>query len=192
VDIETALHTQRFRLLRLLAGLVFALKVVSFMPAASMMPRSVRRSFSAIILRAEAAAQCLVVVCARLLFGRSAVEAAIGRAPIPRPFEILPDDGFSNAVLLRRIAVLQTVLRDLPRYARRLMKRCSRARKAPSPYGMPTIGTFPARLMARDARIDRPPDIACHPTKALPSGLDGRVLACLAFEACCKVEYGQL
>ena len=177
MDIETALETQRFRLLRLLAGLVFALKFVSFAPAGSMMPHWVRRYVSSVLVRAEFAAQCLVFACARVLFGRRAVEAAVGSAPALRPFEDFTEDGLSTALLLRRIAALQTVLRDLPRYARRLVQRCLKTRPAPARYEMPSAGKFPAPCAAADTRIDRPPDIFRLPSKEMcfhPYRMGGR------------------
>ncbi len=124
-----------------------------------MMPDWGRRYISSVLLRAETAAQCLVFVTARLIFGSRAVAAAVGSAPALHSDESVPLAGFSIAFLSQRIAVLQAMLKDLPRFARRLIRRC--LKQQAEAVGDRTPGAGKVRLADTppDARIDRPPDM---------------------------------
>ena len=62
VDFKRALETQRVKLLRLLAGWVFMLGILSGGPFALPVPRWVRAFFETLVIRAEYAAQSLVQV----------------------------------------------------------------------------------------------------------------------------------
>jgi len=159
VETEQALETQRLALLRLLARLVFVLAFVSTAPIVSLVPRWVRSYVLSVLVRAEAAAESLVIVSACFLFGRQAVARAMGGAiTAPHPVA-LPERDFSAKYLLRRIAALRAKLNDLPRYAKRWMKRRSTT-EATTPrkdFAVDEGPTVPKRDVIR-ARIERPPD----------------------------------
>ena len=158
MDMEAALETQRLRLLRLLAGLAFALRLVSVVPVGSMAPQWTRRYVAWVLLRAEMAVQCLVFGTAVLLYGRGFVKAAGCSAPALTSLENGANDAVPAALLSGRIARLRRVLRDLPRYARRLVRRCLKV-DAPVIHGALDAGGFAGPFAPQDARIDRPPDI---------------------------------
>ena len=123
LDIEAAYETQRLKLLRLLAGLLYIVAFVSVLPVASVMPVRVRAYVASVLDRAEAAADCLVIVAASLLFGyRMPPENDL---PMPLNAECLDERDVSAEHLLQRIAALRAVLKNLPRYAKRLVQRCA-------------------------------------------------------------------
>ena len=154
VEMERALETQRLALLRLLAGLVLVLRLVSFAPVVSLLPRWVRLHVSSVLIRSESATQSLVYVAAIVFCGHR------GAWPgLPARVEVLPEGGYSAEVLLRRIAALRAVLEDLPRYAKRLLKRQADTRETILqewvPLGLDVLPPAPSPLRAR---IERPPD----------------------------------
>ncbi len=160
MNIDAAYETQRLKLLRLLAGLVYVLAFVSVLPVASVMPVRVRAYVASVLDRAEAAADCLVIVAASLLFGyRMPPENDL---PMPLNAERMDERDVSAECLLQRIVALKTVLENLPRYAKRLVRRCAEPREERS---------FELSVMAfcglKDAlragqlllpRVERPPD----------------------------------
>jgi len=177
---ERALETQRLRLLRLLAGLVFALALVPLAPAVSMVPRWIRSYVSSVLARMESAADGLVIVSAYLLFRHRAAAALAARPIDPPHVEVIPEDGFSVDHLLSRISALRAKLNNLPRHARRLIQRCSE--KEVSPSRIPFLiapEDFATDQAVRSARIDRPPDKGIRFEKALelPLHRGGRSLA---------------
>ena len=151
---ERALETQRLALLRVLAGLAMALRLVSFAPVVSMLPRWVRLHVSSVLMRSEVASQSLVYVAACVYFGHR------GDWPgMPTQVEAVPEDGFSSEVLLRRIAALRAVLQDLPRYAKRLMTRRKETRETTYREWPPlNVEMLPPPPFPLQARIERPPD----------------------------------
>jgi len=122
VDISAALETQRLRLLRLLAGLVCIVQFVSLAPLVSMLPVKIRAYVSAVLDRAEAAVNCLVIATASIRYGYR-VPAPTNDIPSPMDVAKLSECHTTTENLLHRIRVLRTVLENLPRYAKRLMKR---------------------------------------------------------------------
>ena len=158
LEMERALETQRAALLRILSGLVFVLALVSQMPVVSLVPRWVCAYASSVLSRAEAAANSLVFVVACVLFGNRAAAVPMDRPPLVS--EALPENSPSIDGLMRRIAALRAILNDLPRYARRLVKRYTREIVAVSIErpAMPAVLCLPRQTPTR-ARIERPPDI---------------------------------
>lgn len=150
---ERALETQRTALLRILSGLVFALAVVSHLPAVSMVPQWVRSYVASVLIRAESAAANLVFVTACVLFGPTAGSPTDHSS---RLFAKGDDKSIEN--LLRRIAALRAVLEDLPRYARRLVQPRSTKTEMPS-QDHPALNAESV-LSKREpcrARLERPP-----------------------------------
>lgn len=154
---ERALETQRAALLRILSGLVFALAFVSHLPAVSMVPRWVHSYVASVLIRAESAAASLVFVSACVLFGPAAGSS------MDRPSRLFADghdDGACIENLLRRIAALRAVLKDLPRYAKRLVQR--RATKTEMPSRDRPVISAESVLSEREpcrARLERPPKL---------------------------------
>ena len=157
---ERAFETQRLALLRMLAGMMFALEFVSLLPAVSVLPAWVRSYVSSVLGRLEAAVGCLVVVSARVHFGYRASAESMERLYATPLRQAVPEGGFSIQHLVCRIAALRRRLNDLPRYAKRLIERLSRNRAEPSGDVLPLErGRFPAASAGFGMAIDRPPDI---------------------------------
>jgi len=155
VRLERAIDTQRVALLRLLTGLVVALAVVSLAPVASRVPHWVRAYVASVLSRAEIAAGYLLIAAARSVCGVrlpvSAGAGALGCAGFA--------DELSNAAFLRRIRRLQAVLKDLPKRARRLVRRLAGLQCTAPKAGYAV--TFEALLAGKPpalSRIERPPD----------------------------------
>ena len=157
MDFERAMETQRRALLRLLTGLMAVVVMASFAPAVSMMPRWVHRAASTWLMRIESAVDSLVYVAATVLCGYRGTVASLG-AVTPRD-NTLPDGGLSTKTLLRRIATLRAKLNDLPRTARRAIKRLTRTRTAnPIKHPALVLDMRASKVVRIVTRIERPPD----------------------------------
>jgi len=171
VDLETASEKKRLALLRVLAWMALVVVLIAHAPAGSLVPQWVRSSVAALLVRVEAAATSLVIVAARVFCGHRvdwplAVDSLhLGEFP--------PEEDVPAERLLHRIKALRAVLNDLPRYAKRLVKRLTRSRTA-KPTGTPSVdsGDSPPMIALFVSRIKRPPD-------KMPPHQSGRVmLAC--------------
>ncbi len=128
VNTERALETHRLALLCHLTGLALLVEFLAFVPVVSMMPQWIRSYALSILVRMEAAAECLVIVSARLLNQKMPGVFDFDRA-VPAPYpDFAADEVISNEALLSRIAALKAVLEDLPRYAKRLIRRLEKQR----------------------------------------------------------------
>ena len=161
MEMERALETQRLALLRLLAGLAAALRLVAFAPAVSLMPRWVQSYVASLLERLESAAHSLVIVTACGVLRRQGMRSMGGLSFPPLPVRALTEDASSCAALLRQINQLRAVLEDLPRHAKRMIRRMLRPKakpRVPSVYRDVCAGI----LVVADApiveRIERPPD----------------------------------
>ena len=124
MDMEQALETQRFKLLRLLAGLAVVVGFLFVAPIAPAWSRWIRGYVFSLLRRAEPAAQSLVLVQACVLAkgcGEAVDVSRLARRSFPGEAddEALP----SLAALSRRMDALRRVLEDLPRHGRRLLQR---------------------------------------------------------------------
>ena len=161
MEIERALETQRLALLRLLTGLAVALRFAALAPAVSMLPLWVRSYAAALLVRVEAGVQSLVIVAACGLLRQQAAVSPVGLSFPGLAVSALPKDGTSTEALLHRIKVLRGVLNDLPRHAKRLISRLTRAAsEEPVPLNQRGIdaGIFVVTTTPVRARIERPPD----------------------------------
>lgn len=168
LEIEQGLETQRLRLLRLLAGLLAMLVLVSLGPVSQGFTERVRRFALSVLSRAEAAAQCLVMVQARLLAAERGmtVDGAqlLLASGADEPWDAMgvsASDAVPTLAMLRhRIDALRNLLRALPRRGLRLLRRTERPRSR-SGSGWRVI---PSPARSRDdawiaaERIERPPD----------------------------------
>ncbi len=165
MDFERAIETQRLKLLRLVAGLVVLVGVLSLGPISRGFSISVCRFVGAMLSRAETAAQYLVIAQARLMESRSG--SAIGQSrlseSLARAF-VVDEKAVSLSDCRERLKALLAVLTHLPRHAARLIRRIEkqmrgvispcrllfRFEKHPSP-------ALRDRQLA-GPRIERPPD----------------------------------
>ena len=162
---ERAIETQRLRLLRFVAGLVVALRVLSVGP--------VSRGFAAwaccyvgsILVRAEAAARYLVIAKARRMAARNGFAVDRGEFGLSATPEFAAcETDLSLCDVRGRLDALRAVLMDLPRHALRLLRRIEKRmrRTVYASQAMPRPDTrLPETL--RDwrlagLRIERPPD----------------------------------
>ena len=118
VDLKRALETQRAKQLRLLAGWVVMLGVLSGGPLALPVPRWIRAFFETLLIRAEYAAQNLVRVSVCL----QAAGGLVDPISAPRPCVGAFDDVPSAQALIRRMIALREVLENLSHHARRLLR----------------------------------------------------------------------
>ena len=163
MDIERAMETQRLRLLRVLAGLIAVVAFVSAAPFSSAVSRWFAESVFSILLRAEAAAQCLVIVQARLLAVRKGSDlnrASLPELRISRTLEI--ETPVSLKDLRKRLDALRALLSDLPRHGLRLLRSTEkRAFRAPRTHETAPSRAAPGGLTTLriiGSRIERPPD----------------------------------
>ena len=122
VGLERALETQRVRLLRLLSGWFAVVAVLSGGRLAVPLPLWVRVFFDDLLIRAELAAQYMVQVSARMQ-ARGDFAMAEGVFVQPARVALAPDEVPSTDALMGRMRALRRVLRELPRYGRRLLRR---------------------------------------------------------------------
>ena len=81
VDLERNIETQRLKLLRLLAGWIAMLEVLSFGPVALPVPRWVRAFFDKVLVRAELSAQFLMRATALMHAADGLMVSAYVEAP---------------------------------------------------------------------------------------------------------------
>ncbi len=175
---ERALEVQRHRLLRVLAGLVLAVRFLSAGPVSHAFSRWAREVLSSVLSRAELAAQYLVVVQARLIAERSGEPVDLQR---------MIDIAHSNSAsvvskdticgLRQRLLAVQTLLNDLPRRGQRLFRRSEGAirqvvSEALSLLCLETQPSLDTAWRIAPARVERPPDKRCLEVmvKSPPSG----------------------
>lgn len=168
MDIERDMERLRLRLLRLVAGWLVAVAFLSAAPFSCAVTRWVGEFLFSVLSKAEAAAQSLVFVQARLLAARSG--GRVDSACL-RDFR-LRDTGkdepdLALATLRKRLDALRALLEDLPRSGARLLRRAEkRARRLlgtererpalPSPATLDGAALCIWRLAT--LRIERPPD----------------------------------
>lgn len=164
MEIEQGISTQRLRLSRLVTGLLLVVAFSSAAPFSCAYRVWLRRALLSILTRAEYAAQCLVIVQARVLAVQAGVcdrNALIAAAREDlRNFAFSPDEDLpSFRALRRRLKALQAVLADLPRYGLRLLRRLLGAGTG-SGRGRFVICTRerPCALRLGGDVLDRPPD----------------------------------
>ena len=165
MDFERAIDTQRFRLLRIVAGLLVAVGLLSVGPVSRRFSLWACHTVESVLSRAEAAAQYLVIAKARILaaqrggdWGRSQFFAS--SRPAVTTCEAVP----SLPDLRRRLRALKFLLTDLPQHAERLLRRIDREirgagrarRRHPQP--LTRVSTRLCRWRLAGDRIERPPD----------------------------------
>ena len=168
MEMEQALETQRAKLLRLLAGWFSLLEWLSFGPFQIELPRWVRVFFADLVIRAEFAAQSLIVVSARL----SAKNSLDGSSPTVHALQPLAkvvesaDDVPSTATLLQRIKALRAALENLPHQRVRPLRHRTKRQvascrcKPNDPFVAEGWGLHDLALVR--PRIERPPDRQVH------------------------------
>jgi len=172
LELERALETQRRKLLRLLTGLFAAVEFLSVGSANRKLPQWFLSLSLYILRRAEAAAQCLIIVESRVLAqnGCGPVDCAY-QSPLPRKQDkkdrsrrervSVPD----GERLRRRIRALQDVLADLSQHALRKKRfdakrgaKCSGKSARPRGHDHHEIYCDPLRREPMVPRVERPPD----------------------------------
>jgi len=165
VDFETALETQRLRLLRLVAGLIVLLGVLSVGPVSRGFSSWTCHFVGSILSRAEAAARYLVIAHAHRMVARSGLDVERSQISGTLASSFAADDAVvSVSECLRRLTVLRGVLMDLPRAALRLLRRIEKqGRRAMQTHRPPFCADTDFSASLRDwrlagTRIERPPD----------------------------------
>lgn len=156
---ERALETRRIKLLRLLAGWFFLAGFVSRGAFVLPLPRDVRRFLDSLVIRAELAAQYLLYASVRLRGGNARV--IFGALPAPWSVRDVQDVPSVEA-LCRRMLALRDLLENLPREARRLVRKHADRRAGRLPRAARTTRAATAPVIghpARAPRAERPPDI---------------------------------
>ncbi len=172
MDFERAIETQRLKLLRVVAGLVVLVGVLSLGPVSRGFSVSICSFVGAMLSRAETAARYLVIAQARLLAvrGGMAVEQIQFSEFLARAF-VADETGISLPDCRERLKALLAVLMNLPRHAARLIRRIEKQMRGMArtsqllprfDQGQPVARRFWTVLTTR---IERPPD------KSLPASL---------------------
>ncbi len=165
MDFERALETQRLRLLRLVAGLVVLVGVLSLGPVSKGFSGWTCRFVGSILSRAETAARYLAIAQVRMMLARSGMELNQRQISDSLARAYAPDDvDLSLLECRRRLRGLCAVLEDLPRFALRLLRWIEKQTRRAS--GTLRVSPFPdGRLVPSlsdwqlaGARIERPPD----------------------------------
>jgi len=166
VDFEQAIETQRLRLLRIVAGLIILLGVLSLGPVSRGFSVWTCRFVESILSRAEAAARYLIIAHAYQMIARSGMD--LNRKQISESLarEFATDGAdVSLSECQRRLKVLRAVLKDLPRAALRLLrlieKQSRRAMSTDQPSRFPhsRLSTSLHDWRLAGMRIERLPDI---------------------------------
>ena len=165
MDFERTLETKRLRLLRLVAGLIVLLGFVSVGPVSRVFTGAVCGFVGSILSRAEACAQYMVIVQARLMVARNGMNWDRSRfsEPLARVF-LAEETDVSLSECRARLRALRALLLNLPRHALRLIRRIERQMRraaqtkqtSPCPAGHPFAWLCEWHLAA--IRIERPPD----------------------------------
>ncbi len=165
MDFERAIETQRLKLLRVVAGLVVLVAVLSLGPIARGFSISICGFVGTMLSRAEIAARYLVIAQARLMDSRSgsAIEQSQFSELLVRVV-IAEDKDVSLSDCRERLKALHAVLTHLPRHAARLIRRIEKQMRD-------VARTYPLSLRSDEGlsgvlrgwqlagpRIERPPD----------------------------------
>ena len=180
MDFETALETQRLRLLRVIAGLVVLLGFLSVGPVSRGFSVWVCGFVASVLSRAETAARYLVIAHAYRIVAHSGFD--VERSQISESFApvfVAEDAEDSPAECQQRLKVLRAVLMDLPRHALRLLRRIEKQSRRAMGAGQP-LPRFDVHLSAllcawrlAGTRIERPPDDGLSASSSLlpPPGI---------------------
>ena len=165
MDIERTLETQRFKLLRIIAGLAVVLEVLALAPVSRWFSEWTLGIVGSFLSRAEAAARCLLLTRVYLIARQNDLE--IDREQIADALDaalIVDGPDISLAECRHRLKRLRAVLMDLPRHALRLLhriaKRCRRNTRSDRTFSRPDLRpSTPLRAWRQAAlRVERPPD----------------------------------
>ena len=180
MDMERAIETQRLRLLRVVAGLVVAVGVLSVGPVARLFGLGLGLVGS-ILSRAEVATRYLVLAQARRMAARhgNSVDWSQFSKSLSHVFDA-PETEVSVSDCRARLRALRAVLMDLPRHALRLLRRIEDQMRGAAGAG-PHLPRADERRSARiqgwrlaGNRIERPPDqtelLSASPSFLSPSG----------------------
>jgi len=168
LTIEQGIKTQRLKLLRMIAGLLSVVVFVSLVPFSCECRRWVRGMVFSVLSRAECAAQNLVIaqaaVIARQCGLRVDFERVLRGATSQSPEGLVSEMDVPSLRALRlRLVALRAVLLNLPRCAKRLLRRAMRGRSGKT--STPPPPAIDALMLCdwclEGGRIDRPPDKAC-------------------------------
>ena len=165
MDLERTLETQRLRLLRLVAGLVVLVGVLSVGPVSRVFSVLICRYVGSVLSRAEEAARYLVIAHAYRVVARSGFD--VDRSLISESLDRAVSADCADVSLpacRRRLKVLRAVLADLPRHALRLLCRIEKQNRrtmrvdhsSPCPNARLSASLCQWRLAGN--RIERPPD----------------------------------
>ena len=186
LTIEQEIATQRLRLSRLVAGLLLAVVFVAAAPFSSAYRVWVREAVLSILTRAEYAAQCLVLVQARVLAAQAGVcaQAALldaARKDMRNALRSSETTLPSFHALRLRLKALQAVLRDLPRHGLRLLRRLLGAGRASERgHFVPSREDRTGALRLGGDVIERPPDkvvLRSKESMSLPPDIGREALA---------------
>ena len=165
MDFERTLETQRLKLLRIVAGLVFAVGLLSVGPVSRVFSDWACGFVGSILSRAEAAARYLVIARARSMMVRRGIREDQSRFSDALA-HVLPvdEDEISASAYRRRLKALHLALLDLPRFAAHLIRRLQRQKRrteracrvmpCPDRRLSASLRDWPLRA----TRIERPPD----------------------------------
>ena len=198
MEIEQGISTQRLRLSRLVTGLLVVVAFLSAAPFSCAYRTWLRRALLSILTRAEYAAQCLVMVQARILAVQAGVRDrntlfAAAREHLHNLASSPEEDLPSFRALRRRLRELQAVLANLPRYALRLLRRLLGAGTG-SGRGRFVVCTEmrPRALRLGGDVLDRPPDKGSFDVTrrfSSPGFPVGGVGRCAAFKTLSKFHH---
>jgi len=163
----------------MVAGLIVLVGFLSVGPVSRRFSIWTAEFVGSVLSRAEVAAQYLVIAHAYRIVARNGID--VDRRQISeslcRTF-VTDDAGASVSACLRRLRALRVVLMDLPRSARRLLRRIEKQNCGAMGVG-PFSSCFDTRLWASlcdwrlvENRVERPPDDgrAASPSLLPPSG----------------------
>ena len=171
MDLERAIETQRLRLLRIVAGLLVAVGVLTIGPVSCRFSDWVLDFVRSILSRVETAARYLVIAQARLMGARGGLDSDQSQLldSLASVF-VAEETGDSLPGCRKRLKALLAVLTHLPRHAARLIRRIERQTRGAA-RACRLSHCFEKRLLASlgdgrlaETRIERPPD------KGLPHG----------------------
>ena len=166
MDLERAIETQRLRLLRLVAGLVVAVEVLSVGPFSRGFSVWFCGFIGSILYRAEVAARYLVIAEARRIAACRGLPVDHSRFSVfGSPEFAARETEFPPSDLGERLRALRAVLLDLPRHARNLVRRTEKQTRRtartdhPVPQPDTRFSTWLHSWRLAKNRIERPPDI---------------------------------
>jgi len=174
VNFERSLETQRLKLLRIVAGLLFAIGFLSVGPVSRGFSVWVCGCVESVLSRAELAARYLVIAQARLIAAQHGLDFDVHRfsetlAPVDAPLGTEPSVAECRARLWALRAVLMNVRRHALRVLRRIEKQVSDSNRVSPPRFDPCrSSTLCARRRAA-VRIERPPDKGRFALMLIPS-----------------------